>query len=309
MKIDEEIQFSIITPVYNRSDCILRCINSVLNQDYSSYEIIIINDGSTDDTLCKINSLESKNTRIKIIDYPENSGVNYARNRGIEQVSGNYILFLDSDDELASDALHIIENYINQNQGYDHYLFCVSDRMNDTTLPPELHEFQYKDWLEERVKGDFAHVIKPSCFEGMLFIEEFRIYESLNWLRVFRKNERQLYIPWVALIRERNRQDSVTRESTLDDKRSLKNTYRYLCQYIAWYEQDFIAHGLSEKLKKRIRMAILIGISIGEQSNNENLISLLKGKQFKNLMVKAMNFKFFSPIIYPLFKLYAFLRH
>ena len=94
MKIDEEIQFSIITPVYNRSDCILRCINSVLNQDYSSYEIIIINDGSTDDTLCKINSLESKNTRIKIIDYPENSGLIMHETEELSRYLGIIFYFL-----------------------------------------------------------------------------------------------------------------------------------------------------------------------------------------------------------------------
>lgn len=86
--------FSVIIPVYNRPDLVKEAIQSVLNQDYKDYEIIVVNDGSTDSTLEVLNSYADK---IKVFSQ-ENSGVGAARNLGVENSIGNYIAFLDSDD-------------------------------------------------------------------------------------------------------------------------------------------------------------------------------------------------------------------
>lgn len=86
---------SVIIPVYNGENSIEKCIESVLNQEYSNIEIIIINDGSTDNT----NKIISKynDRRIKIINQ-NNSGVSTSRNNGLEIANGDYITFIDSDD-------------------------------------------------------------------------------------------------------------------------------------------------------------------------------------------------------------------
>ena len=84
---------SVIIPVYNTENFLPRCLESVCNQTLSDIEIICINDCSTD------NSLEVlKKYPVKIIDLPENKGAAYARNRGIEAATGEYIGFVDSDD-------------------------------------------------------------------------------------------------------------------------------------------------------------------------------------------------------------------
>ena len=251
----EAKRFSIIIPVYNRSDCILRCLNSVISQVYKSYEIIVIDDGSNDNTLKLIETNYGMSKYIKLIHYTDNKGVNFARNRGIEQANGEYIIFLDSDDQLVNDSLSNIDSFILQNPGYMHYLFLVSDRKGDPILPKSLYEYNYQDWLSEKVTGDFLHIIQPSCFEGLPFIEEFRIYESLNWYRIIRKNKKQLYIPWIAVDRERGRKDSATKEATLNNKISLRNTYNYLNIFINWYKNDYIHFGLKIYLNKKIKTA------------------------------------------------------
>lgn len=91
---------SVIVPVYNAEHIISSCIESVLYQDYSNFELIIINDGSTDNSLMIISKYAEKDTRIRIISQ-ENSGVSIARNVGIENSTGDYITFLDSDDRYA----------------------------------------------------------------------------------------------------------------------------------------------------------------------------------------------------------------
>ncbi len=102
--IDENIDLSIIVPAYNSSDYIKECISSVLMQKTSyNYELIVINDGSKDDTLEKIN-LFKENKHLKIITQ-ENKGFSAARNRGIDESLGKYIMFLDSDDLLCENSI------------------------------------------------------------------------------------------------------------------------------------------------------------------------------------------------------------
>lgn len=102
--IDENIDLSIIVPAYNSSDYIKECISSVLMQKTSyNYELIVINDGSKDDTLEKIN-LFKENKHLKIITQ-ENKGFSGARNRGIDESLGKYIMFLDSDDLLCENSI------------------------------------------------------------------------------------------------------------------------------------------------------------------------------------------------------------
>ncbi|MBQ8681484.1 MAG: glycosyltransferase [Bacilli bacterium] len=93
---------SIIIPVYNAVDYIERCINSVLAQSFSNFELILINDGSTDNSLEVINSYAAKDSRIKVFSQG-NHGVAYTRNYGISLATGKYVMFIDNDDYIADD--------------------------------------------------------------------------------------------------------------------------------------------------------------------------------------------------------------
>jgi glycosyltransferase involved in cell wall biosynthesis len=95
--IYSKISITVIIPTYNRDDTIVRCINSILTQTHQPNEIIIIDDNSNDDTVNKINSISSP--LIKLIELNSNHGAQYARNRGIEAATSEWIAFLDSDDE------------------------------------------------------------------------------------------------------------------------------------------------------------------------------------------------------------------
>lgn len=91
---------SIIIPVYNRGKMISEAIKSSLNQTYNNIEIIVVNDGSTDNTLEVVETLQETNTKIKIINQ-ENKGVSQARITGLNNASGEYVMFLDSDDLIS----------------------------------------------------------------------------------------------------------------------------------------------------------------------------------------------------------------
>lgn len=101
------MKISIIIPVYNVEEYIERCILSVINQTYTNIEIIIINDCTPDKSMEIIAKIveEKEIKNINIIHHDENKGLSGARNTGIDNSTGNYILFLDSDDELPVDAV------------------------------------------------------------------------------------------------------------------------------------------------------------------------------------------------------------
>lgn len=93
---------SIIIPVYNAEKYIKRCIKSVVNQSYQKLEIMIVNDGSTDDSLSICATLAMQDNRIKVISQ-DNGGVSKARNTGLRLAKGEYVMFLDSDDYMLPD--------------------------------------------------------------------------------------------------------------------------------------------------------------------------------------------------------------
>lgn len=101
---------SVIIPVYNRENTIGRAIDSVLCQTYSSLELIIVDDGSTDGTVKRIK--EYNDNRIKLICSEKHGGANQARNIGMMNAKGEYIAFQDSDDEWLPDKLSIQLNFM-----------------------------------------------------------------------------------------------------------------------------------------------------------------------------------------------------
>lgn len=105
---------SLIVPVYNREEKVGSCIASILNQTYTDLELILVDDGSTDNSVAVCQEYAKQDKRIRIIE-KENGGVSSARNRGIEEAKGEYLQFIDSDDtidkEMTQRLYEAIEKY------------------------------------------------------------------------------------------------------------------------------------------------------------------------------------------------------
>ncbi|MCE2298591.1 glycosyltransferase family 2 protein, partial [Streptococcus thermophilus] len=106
---------SVIIPVYNAQEGIKQCMDSLLNQSFTDFEIILLNDGSTDNSLEVIKKYAADNDFIRVID-KENEGVAKTRNKGIQLANGKYIVFIDNDDFVDSDYLERFYNEIDQEQ-------------------------------------------------------------------------------------------------------------------------------------------------------------------------------------------------
>lgn len=109
------VTVSIIVPVYNVGKYISKCLDSILSQDFTDYELILVNDGSEDNSLDICNSYLKKDSRIVVISQ-ENQGVSSARNRGLDIARGIYVVFIDSDDYVEDNYLSTLISIIIENK-------------------------------------------------------------------------------------------------------------------------------------------------------------------------------------------------
>lgn len=102
---------SIIIPVYNVADYLTSCIDSIINQGFKDYEVLLVDDGSSDNSGLICDEYAKKDDRIKVL-HKSNGGVSSARNLGIEKATGEWLYFIDSDDEILPNALQLLVNNI-----------------------------------------------------------------------------------------------------------------------------------------------------------------------------------------------------
>lgn len=142
-------KLSVIIPVYNVSKYLPRCIESVLNQSGIDLEVLLINDGSTDSSGEICNAYAKKDVRIRAF-HQENSGVSSARNKGIEESSGDWITFVDADDWIEPNS---IQEIINNNNNIDSdYIIAKSFIVRDGQAVIERYPFS-NNLLNKKLKG------------------------------------------------------------------------------------------------------------------------------------------------------------
>lgn len=132
--------FSIIIPMFNTEKYIGECLDSIMMQNFSDYEVIVVDDGSTDGS-CEIVSRYIKGKLNINLLKQKNSGVSAARNLGIEKARGKYIIFVDSDDFLVNESLEFLKNTLLENNDLDmlffNYYEVGSKKMNKHIFRPQ----------------------------------------------------------------------------------------------------------------------------------------------------------------------------
>ena len=156
------LEISVIIPVYNTSDYLYECLESVIAQTFQNIEIICINDGSTDDSLEILYEFHKKDPRIIIIDQ-KNKGVSAARNAGLEIAGGKYIGFVDSDDTIASNYYEILLKEIKYNN-YDavYSLFFKSNSFREDFNRENI----LNRLLPEFFRADFYNSVCNKLYRG-----------------------------------------------------------------------------------------------------------------------------------------------
>ncbi|MSP52953.1 MAG: glycosyltransferase family 2 protein [Gammaproteobacteria bacterium] len=182
---------SVIIPTYNRAWCIGRAINSVLNQTYQNYEIVITDDGSTDDTNKVIDSFSDN--RIKYFKFEENRGMYKAQCNSIEKSTGDYIIFLDSDDELVQNA---VQSFVSKISILTDKVAIILANQKDTSTNSNKGNswifngktiLHYDDIICKPFIGDFLPFVRRDVFQRIPYKVTSQYMTNIIWHKIFRE--------------------------------------------------------------------------------------------------------------------------
>lgn len=243
---------SIIVPVYNTEEYLKECIDSILAQTYKCWELLLVDDGSTDASGAICDSYAMQESRIKVM-HLNNGGQGRARNRALDIMKGEYVCFVDSDDYLPVNALDIMLKKLQELQVS--LIQFASEKISGDTRS---FNFSHRDLVEidaetaiaNYITGDkeiiqhapWAKLYRGELFKGVRFPES-KIYEdSATIYKLIEKCEKVAYVPEIVYY-VRERMGSTTRKKV--GRRNLDRLSVYEDM-----EQYFIAQSPNHKLRR-----------------------------------------------------------
>lgn len=171
---------SVVIPIYNVAQYLLQCVDSVLSQSYRDLEIILVDDGSTDDCPRMCDEYEAKVSRVRVI-HKKNGGLSDARNAGMKIARGEWIYFVDSDDWVDHDAIRklyqfAVENHCDVVQGgmyyayYDHLLYRKASKKEQEKTILDRHDAMRELIINDRVKNfAWGKLYKADLIKDLFF--------------------------------------------------------------------------------------------------------------------------------------------
>lgn len=182
---------SIITPTYNSAKYIRETIRSVQKQTYENWEMILVDDCSTDNTVEIIQEIQKIDSRIQLILSEENSGPAISRNKGIEKIKGKYMTFLDADDIWFED---FIQNSIDtiQKTGI-HFVFSSYRRSNEDL------EFVYSDFIVPK-KVTYTDILKTNSISCLTAFIDIEVLGKKFMPEVYKRQDMGLWLKYLKEI-------------------------------------------------------------------------------------------------------------
>lgn len=189
--------FSVVIPTYNRADLIAKAIDSVINQSFTDWELIVADDCSTDTTISLVRE-KYVDQKIKVYRNIQNGGNAAARNLGVNNSTGEYVCFLDSDDAYHPDYLEKMSRLIEDNNSPG-FLWCNVNRVSEhgiikpNTFPKHWKPLEVANPYHYFLKGiyfgtDFGLTVRRDCFDSEMFDENLRVAVDTDLiLRLVRK--------------------------------------------------------------------------------------------------------------------------
>jgi len=319
------LDFSIIIPVYNTELFLKECLNSILKQNLSSYEIIIINDGSTDNSIEIIKEYSSKYSFIKYIDQP-NSGQGAARNRGIEIASGEFIYFMDSDDILIENTLNYLHSECIEKR-LDAVFFDGESFFDEKYLQNSRQKFNYtrdKSYGYYNDGGDlFVDLTKDNIFfvspclyivkrdilidNSLFFPEDVKNEDEYFTTNLMLYIKRCRHINNKLFLRRVRNNSTMTNHNKVNNYRGLESILRMFDQ--TYQEIDFksleVQKAYKRKMEQIFRSGVLVYNTYLKQERSINKDYLLNiGEKYNYFSTST---KIFT-IISNNYKLYIFFK-
>lgn len=303
MKENTEVKISIIVPVYNTGLFLRQCLDSICNQTFKDIEVIVVNDGSTDNSAEIIHEYVKKDKRIVVIEQ-ENQGLSAARNSGLSKCSGKYVMFVDSDDWI--DTVTCEQAFKAANR-YEADVVLWSYTREYSTGAKKVNLFQEKElvwdksniallyWriiglregqLREPQKIDaivtaWGKLYRRDCINEILFVDTKVIgtEDALFNVQVFSKVKRAAYLPKTYSHYRKTNQNSLTRKYKNKMVSQWQELYRRIGEHLKCENAPKECY---EALNNRIALGLIgLGLNLAE---DDKMQFIEKYRELKHIL-------------------------
>ena len=311
----KKLKVSIIVPAYNAEKSIEQCINSIESQTYENMEIIIINDGSTDNTKKVCENLKNKYKNILVINQ-KNMGVSKSRNVGIDNATGDYIMFVDSDDFVDE---NIIESMLKNRENdlvISNYKRYYNEKKIINNIQIEEKKYSIEEFLEDFWNLYNCYLINSPCFRlykrniinlnGIRFNPKYELGEDLIFNLEYLNYCKKIYVSSKCMYNYRYSDNSLTTKYR-------ENYLMIQFKLIKFIEELFKKNNqMNEKNKKEINKITCDTIISGVQNlflesanlSNKEIKTILKQyvnlkeiEKIKNVVYKEKRLQFLQKLI------------
>ena len=268
---------SVIVPVYNNESYLSRCVNSIIGQTYKNFEILLIDDGSTDKSGKICDSFSDK--RVKAL-HQTNKGVSAARNNGLDHASGEWIMFVDSDDYIHPDMITFLLNLC---KTYGSLVSqCGMVRGNDISFPKEVVSEKIRKWKFYELYSSpgrrycgcvWGTLFHSSLFEQLRFPlgraiaeDEYVAFFAMYQSKFVTITNRHMYYYFMSPI-------SATRSRREHVNLDVVDTYEEIISYLGEKKEDRLINIAKKELCIRVMMHYVIAVK--ERMSDNDLQKLL----------------------------------
>ena len=255
------VKYSFIVPVYNAEKYISACLDSILGQSYQDYEVILVDDGSTDGSRRIAERYRASDNRIKVI-VKANGGAASARNAGIDQASGQYILFIDSDDTVEKSLLSQVNKVLDVSKGimpiygmsFDYYRKGVLEKSEVRALCTEKY-LTMQQVYERFYKLFYANVFSSACNKvfdlsvirenRLRYHENMIVYEDYDFVLSYIGHVSGVRFIDKGLYHYRHNEEDVYKRSRFSELSVIKENMSHICVTVLNIGENL---GMPEKL-------------------------------------------------------------
>lgn len=233
-------KISIIVPVYNIEKYLNECIESIINQTYKNLEILLIDDGSKDNSGNICDQYAKIDSRIKVI-HKENGGLSNARNRGLEVATGEYLMFCDSDDLFTPNACellyneiesknadYVIGNYQNCNEDGTLWNNPVFDKIKFLNFKLSIRDYRNSFYIMN--SGVWNKIFRKSFIDklNLKFIEKLPAEDAMFTTYCFIKAQSVYYINDIVYLYRQREGDSISTNATINYFEGINKAYKHI---------------------------------------------------------------------------------
>ena len=270
-----DIKYSIVVSIYNIEKYISKCIESIINQTYSNLELILVDDGSKDSSSSICDSYALKDNRIKVI-HKTNAGLGMARNTGLENATGDYILFIDGDDFIELNLLETVNKYLT-NKKYDIVSYDSTDYYSDERIV----SIDTKNEVREYKDNEILDYVLPHMMYDLKGTSRFH---SCAWNKVYN----------LELLRSINFKFVSERQYISEDFYSNLLLYKYVKSFLALPNKlYYYRKNNTTSLTSTYRLDRL------EKNNYQYFESIKLAKEYgyNDLIINNIGFQYFNNML------------